>query len=97
MRQANSRLTLDVYAQALTPAKRAAYLKVVELIRPAVGTGSVPLCSLAEEAQSVSARFYGAAYREANRHLNLDKVREVKSNALERRHLADWKEPLIGK
>jgi hypothetical protein len=97
MRQANSRLTLDVYAQALTPAKRAAYLKVVELIRPAVGTGSVPLCSLAEEAQSASARFYGAAYREANRHLNLDKVREVKSNALERRHLADWKEPLIGK
>src|SRR6266480_6540870 len=28
MRHANSRLTLDVYAQALTPAKRAAHLKV---------------------------------------------------------------------
>ena len=34
MRHANSRLTLDVYAQALTPAKRAAHLKVVEMIRP---------------------------------------------------------------
>jgi integrase len=33
MRHANSRLTLDVYAQALTPAKRAAHLKVVEMIR----------------------------------------------------------------
>jgi hypothetical protein len=27
---------------------------------------------------------------ESNRHLNLGKVREVKSNALERRHLAFW-------
>ena len=34
MRHANSRLTLDVYAQALTPAKRAAHMKVVEMIRP---------------------------------------------------------------
>jgi hypothetical protein len=40
---------------ALTPAKRAAHLKVVEMIRPAVETGSVPLCSRAEEAESVSA------------------------------------------
>jgi integrase len=55
MRHANSRLTLDVYAQALTPAKRAAHLKVVEMIRPTAGTGSVPLCSHAEEAESVSA------------------------------------------
>ena len=55
MRHANSRLTLDVYAQALTPAKRAAHLKVVEMIRPAAGTGSVPLCSHAEEVESVSA------------------------------------------
>jgi integrase len=38
MRHASSRLTLDVYAQALTPAKRAAHLKVVEMIRPTVGT-----------------------------------------------------------
>lgn len=53
MRHANSRLTLDVYAQALTPAKRAAHLKVVELIRPTGETGSVPLCS--QEAESVSA------------------------------------------
>jgi integrase len=55
MRHANSRLTLDVYAQALTPAKRAAHLKVVEMIRPAGETGSVPLCSHAEEVESVSA------------------------------------------
>jgi hypothetical protein len=34
---------------------------------------------------------------ESNRHLNLGKVREVKSNALERRHLVDFQEPSIGK
>ena len=34
MRHANSRITLDLYAQALTPAKRSAQTKVVELIRP---------------------------------------------------------------
>jgi integrase len=32
MRHANSRLTLDLYAQALTPAKRAAHRKLVRLI-----------------------------------------------------------------
>jgi integrase len=48
MRHANSRLTLDVYAQALTPAKRAAHQKVVEMIRPNEGTLVVPLCSHAE-------------------------------------------------
>ena len=42
IRHANSRLTLDVYAQALTPAKRAAHLKVVEMIRPTVETEVVP-------------------------------------------------------
>ena len=55
MRHANSRLTLDVYAQALTPAKRAAHLKVVEMIRPTTGTTSVPSCSHTNEAKSVSA------------------------------------------
>jgi len=55
MRHANSGLTLDVYAQALTPAKRAAHLKVVEMIRPAAETGSVPLRSHAKKAESVSA------------------------------------------
>ena len=45
MRHANSRLTLDVYAQALTPAKRAAHLKVVEMVKPTAGTPVVPLCS----------------------------------------------------
>ena len=34
---------------------------------------------------------------ESNRHLNLGKVREVKSNALERRHLAILGRALIGK
>jgi hypothetical protein len=34
---------------------------------------------------------------ESNRHLNLGKVREVKSNTLERRHLAFWGRVLIGK
>jgi single-stranded DNA-binding protein len=51
---ANSRLTLDVYAQALTPAKWAAHLKVVEMIRPTTGNSVVPLCSRAEITASVS-------------------------------------------
>src|SRR5262249_50248074 len=49
MRHANSRLTLDVYAQALTPAKRAAHLKIVKMIRPESETSVVPLCSHAEQ------------------------------------------------
>ena len=49
MRHANSRLTLDVYAQALTPAKRAAHLKVVEMIRPTLETEVVPICSHAQQ------------------------------------------------
>jgi hypothetical protein len=49
MWHAKSRLTLDVYVQALTPAKRAAHLKVVEMIRPTSGTLVVPLCSHAED------------------------------------------------
>ena len=49
MRHANSRLTLDVYAQALTPAKRAAHIKVVEMIRPRTETLVVPSCSHAQE------------------------------------------------
>ncbi len=35
MRHAISKLALDVYPRALTPAKRAAHSKVVESIRPA--------------------------------------------------------------
>jgi integrase len=54
MQHANSRLTLDVYAKALTPAKRAAHLKVVEMIRPVPRTLVVPLCSHAERSTSVS-------------------------------------------
>src|SRR5258708_2101782 len=48
-RRANSRMTLDVYAQALSPAKRAAHLKVVELIQPGARTPFVPSCSHAED------------------------------------------------
>jgi integrase len=55
MRHANAGITMKLYAQALTPAKRAAHLKVVEMIRPAAGTAAVPLCSQAQEAESVSA------------------------------------------
>jgi integrase len=48
MRHANAGITMNLYAQALTPVKRAAHLKVVEMIRPAVGTTSVPTCSHAK-------------------------------------------------
>lgn len=54
MRHANSRLTLDMYAQALTPAKRAAHLKLVELIQPAAQTANGPLWSHAEKPVAVS-------------------------------------------
>jgi integrase len=54
MRHANSRLTLDVYAQALTPAKRAAHLKLVGLIQPAAETAIGPSWSHAEDAVAVS-------------------------------------------
>ena len=49
MRHANAGITMNLCAQALTPVKRAAHLKVVEMIRPAVGTTAVPTCSHAEE------------------------------------------------
>ena len=45
MRHANSRTTLDLYAQAITPSKRAAHLKLVGLIQPGEKMQSVPLCS----------------------------------------------------
>ena len=54
MRHASSRLTLDVYAQALTPAKRAAHLKLVGLIQPATETAIGPLWSHAEDTVAVS-------------------------------------------
>ena len=53
MRHANSRLTLDMYAQALTPEKRAAHLKLVELIQPAAETANGPLWSHAEKPVAV--------------------------------------------
>lgn len=42
LRHASTKVTLDVYAQALTPAKRAAQSKVVEMIREPQCTASVP-------------------------------------------------------
>jgi integrase len=54
MRHANSRLTLDVYAQALNPAKRAAHLKLVDSIKPAPDLLVVPTCSHGNEAEAVS-------------------------------------------
>jgi hypothetical protein len=54
MRHASSRLTLDVYAQALTPVKRAAHLKLVGLIQPAAETALGPLWSRAEDGVAVS-------------------------------------------
>lgn len=56
MRHANSRLTLDVYAQALTPAKREAHKKLVAMIRPTtLRTEVVPSCSHAPQPNVVSA------------------------------------------
>jgi integrase len=49
---AKSRLTLDVYLQTQVPAKRAAHLKLVGLIKLAGETEIVPLCS--QEAVAVS-------------------------------------------
>lgn len=54
MRHANSRLTLDVYAQALTPAKRAAHQRVVDMIQPRGSSEVVPVCSQSGTAVSVS-------------------------------------------
>jgi integrase len=34
LRHANSRITLDIYTQAMTPAKRQAQNKIVEMILP---------------------------------------------------------------
>jgi len=45
---------MNLYAQALTPTKRAAHLKVVEMIWPAAETEVVPSCSYAQEAVAVS-------------------------------------------
>ena len=55
MRHANTAITMNLYAQALTPVKRAAHLMVVEMIRPVAEGRPVPFCSHAEEAESVSA------------------------------------------
>src|SRR5262249_40772671 len=73
MRHANSRLTLDVYAQALTQAMRAAHLKIVEMIQPA-GTLVVPSCSHAEELSVCKCLILWSGLSESNRHLNLGKV-----------------------
>ena len=43
LRHANSRITLDVYTQAVTSNKRAAQSKVVTMMVPNVGTIPVPV------------------------------------------------------
>jgi hypothetical protein len=48
-------MTLELYAQALTPEKRAAHLKVVRMIQPAEKTEVVPTCSHAEDTMAASA------------------------------------------
>jgi len=53
MRHANCRLTLDVYAQALTPAKRAAHRRLVGLIQPGE-TQLVPCGPTHKESMPVS-------------------------------------------
>jgi integrase len=45
LRHASTKVTLDVYAQALTPAKRAAQRKVVLMIRESQCTASIPRAS----------------------------------------------------
>ena len=46
MRHANSRITLDVYTQAVNPQKRAAQSKVVRMMVPNVGQREVETDSL---------------------------------------------------
>ena len=54
MRHANSRLTLDLYAQALTPAKRAAHRRLVGLIRGQAESHLVPCGPTHKESMPVS-------------------------------------------
>ena len=54
MRHANSRLTLDLYAQALTPAKRAAHRRLVGLIEGQSETKLVPCGPTHKESMPVS-------------------------------------------
>jgi excisionase family DNA binding protein len=49
MRHANAGITMNLYAQARTSVKRAAHLKVVEMIRPTTETVVVPSCSHAQQ------------------------------------------------
>jgi integrase len=43
LRHANSRITLEVYTQATTPAKRQAQSKIVQMIRPDA-LGAIVIC-----------------------------------------------------
>ena len=54
MRHANSRLTLDLYAQALTPAKRAAHRRLVGLIQAPGETQMIPCGPTHKESLPVS-------------------------------------------
>ena len=65
---------MNLYAQALTPAKRAAHLKVVKMIQQAHGTACIPLCSHAEKRRVCKCLILWSGLSESNRHLNLGKV-----------------------
>jgi len=41
LRHANARITMELYAQALTPDKRRAQSKVIELVRPKLALPAV--------------------------------------------------------
>ena len=55
MRHANAGITMNLYAQALTQVKRAAHLKVVEMINPTREAASVPSCSHEKVEEAASA------------------------------------------
>src|SRR2546426_1342221 len=74
MRHANAGITMNLYAQALTPAKRAAHLKVVEMIRPAAGTASCSFVFPRSGSRVCNCLIIWSGLSESNRHLNLGKV-----------------------
>jgi hypothetical protein len=56
LRQANSRITLDVYTQAVTSNKRAAKSKVVRMMVPNAGTLSANVGTIESRKIAVNSR-----------------------------------------
>ena len=73
MRHAITRLMLGLRADAVSPAKRAAHLNVVEIIPPAKGTTYVPCIPILRK-ESLGLLDLWSGLSESNRHLNLGKV-----------------------